>query len=128
MAKAGNKTKDNLANEPANVEARVAPARRRWKLGLLAALLLMAGTVWLAPIIVGYTALRDWALNAAVPVKGRITSGAASLGWFSPVVIENLELFDVGGSPVAKIDLVASEKSLASLALNHSEVGKISVE
>ncbi len=92
-------------------------------------LVLGAGVVgYLAPMIIANTALRNWMLQTALEPKGTVTAGSASLGWFSPLKIDNLDVRDSEGVSVASIGSFRTEKSLIALLLDVDQVGRVHVE
>jgi hypothetical protein len=85
--------------------------------------------VWLAPIMVAHSPLLHWVLaRAAVDLHGSVSTGSASLGWFSPVGLSELEVRDTDGKLVLKVPAVTSERSLASILWNLSRPGKFRIE
>lgn len=111
-------------------ESAKAPAgkRRRW---WLLPLLLVVAVILAAPTIVCTTPLKDFCLASALragKVEGRASVGTLSMGWWSPVRIENVELADRQDQPLAKIPALSLDRGLASLLLNRNELGHIRVE
>lgn len=97
--------------------------RRPGRLLMLSAGLL-AALVWLAPLVVAKTALLERITNRLLAdLNGSIRIGSASLGWFSPVRLNGLELHDDSGNVVVDIRSIVSEKSLLSLIVSPSELG-----
>ena len=85
--------------------------------------------MWLLPIVVAWTPLRNRALAMALPgLNGTITSGSASLGWFSPVVFTEVEIRDRDGNRLAGAATVRTDKTLLQLALSQSDLGTIRIE
>ncbi len=103
--------------------------RRRWPRRLAIALTGYAILMWALPILLGWTPLRDRALAMALPgLNGTITSGGASLGWFSPVVFTDVEIRDPAGKVLVSAAKVSTDKSLLRLALSQTDLGTIRIE
>lgn len=99
---------------------------RRWRRGLAIAVGLLALLVALGPTLVSFGPIRRVAL-AVVPsrVRGTISIGAASLGWFTPPKIEDLEIRSNAGEPVVSIARIAFDRPLWRLAWQPSDLGEI---
>ena len=70
--------------------------RRHWRWMLVLAVL--AVIVWLLPGIVVHTPLLRWILGkATADLNGTVTVQSASLGWFSPIAVEGVEVKDAQG-------------------------------
>ncbi|MEX0978561.1 MAG: hypothetical protein WDZ48_06905, partial [Pirellulales bacterium] len=95
--------------------------------GCILMLLLMCVTVYFAPAIIAHTPLRDIVLQAALKLDGTITVGSASLGWFSPVSAEKIEIRDKSGEVAVALASVHTEKSLVGLLLDMGHLGRIEV-
>lgn len=124
MAKPGKEAKERSAKPTAPKPTKA----KRLPLFFGGFVLIAGAAVWFAPAIAANSGLRDWAIESAVPVKGRLTAGGASLGWFSPVVLRDVELFNHDGKQVAHIASITSEKTLLSLALDSQNLGRILVD
>lgn len=97
-----------------------------WAGGLLLAIGVLT---WLAPSIVAMTELRHQILSAALPdYPGRMEVGAASLGWFSPAILQDVQIYDLQGELLLSLGGVSTESSLLSLATDRAHLGKISIE
>ncbi|MBL7037733.1 MAG: hypothetical protein ISR77_03835 [Pirellulaceae bacterium] len=97
----------------------------------MAVLVLVLGAIllWLAPLIVAHTALRQKIISAALSdFEGSVTVGAASLGWLSPLAASDIAAYDAGGEPLAKVKSVRSEKSLLALLSDRNRPGAFRVE
>ena len=98
--------------------------QRSWK--LLTLLAMLAALVWLLPSIVTHTPLLPWGIKlATAPLNGSVTVGSASLGWFSPVVVQNVEVKDAQGKPVLALQAADINRSLTALLLNYTDLGQI---
>lgn len=108
---------------------RTAPAaplwRRRWA-WILAGLLAAVG---LAPSVLGHTSFRNQILAGLLASpQGSVTCHDASLGWFSPISAEHVELRDAQGELIASAPSVTLDKSLLGLLLDSTSLGAIRVE
>lgn len=105
------------------------PKKRRWPRRLAIALAGYALLMWVLPILVAWTPLRNRALAMALPgLNGTITSGGASLGWFSPVVFTEVEIRDRAGNRLVTAAAARSDKTLLQLALSQTDLGTIRIE
>ncbi len=95
--------------------------------GFLLLVLVGGATAYFAPVIIANTSLRNWMLQTAVAPEGTVTAGSASLGWFSPVVADNLEVRDHDGKSVVSIGSFRTEKSLVALLLDVDLIGRVYV-
>ena len=68
------------------------------------------------------TSLGTQLVARALEIDGTVSIGSTSLGWFSSVEVENLEILDAEGDVVLAIPL-RTEKQLISLALNIPDLG-----
>lgn len=87
--------------------------------------------VWAAPIIVAATPLRDYLLGMALePKQGKLVSASASLGWFSPVTLRGVEIRnpDPDAEPILTVETVTTNKTLLSLLMDRSKLGKIHLD
>jgi len=103
---------------------RVLSSRWRWWFLLLVVL----GTVYFLPTIVARTPLLGvivGSVSSGQPVA--MSVGEASLGWFSPVVVSEIEVHDQRGELVAQIPRVRVSKSLISLIADSSDLGTIEI-
>ena len=82
---------------------------------------------YFAPAIIAITPLRNWILQTAVAPNGTITLGSASLGWFSPVSAQNLDIRDAAGDEVVAVYSLASEKTLIGILLDSDDLGRLHV-
>lgn len=117
-----------LADDKNEAPKRPARKRHRW---WLAALIAVVAIVLASPTIVCTTSLKDLCLTSALRagrVDGRASVGSLSMGWWSPVRIENFELTDREGQAMASIPALSVDRSLSSLLLNRHDLGHIRVE
>jgi len=129
MSESGQKKTVAAAGPPASPRPPVVekkPKRKRWIFAGLV-LLLLAG-IWLAPAFVARTSLLDRLLCQAIGIDGSISRGPTSLGWFSGVGVEQLEIRDPSGELLASIASIQGDTSLLGLALRQSSVGRFEVD
>jgi hypothetical protein len=108
------------------------PGRRKEKShafrnGCVLMLVVLIAVVYFAPIIVAGTPLRSWLVQTALAPDGTITLGSASLGWFSPVAAEKLQIRDAAGAEVVTVESLRTDKSLIALLLDVNELGRLHV-
>ncbi len=102
-----------------------APRRpnRRW-VGVAVAASLLLAAVWLAPVIVANTPLFNRVLAGLTSdLQGELTVQSASLGWFSPIVLTDVEARDTEGEPLAKIPAASTRRTLFSLLTGGGDPG-----
>lgn len=84
--------------------------------------------VILAPLIIAKTPLRQQIVSWAAPdLKAEVEIGSANLWWFSPIVMNDLVVKDETGQKVVSAGEISVEKTLLSLILDTSDIGKIRV-
>jgi hypothetical protein len=108
--------------------AQLKPRRLKWKLLLLT---LVVGCVLLlaaGPTLVVCGPWRDaligWCL---ADLRGQVSTGDASLGWFSPLEVSQLAVADPQGQPVLAVSSLQTEKSLLGLLLQPGDLGKVTL-
>lgn len=101
---------------------------RAFRYGSLITLMLLLVGLYLAPTIVAYTPLGPWAVQSALGLDGTISFGSASLGWFSGVAADNIEIRDAEGQKVLEVASLTTDKSLVALAMNSADLGPIHVK
>ena len=100
--------------------------RRRWGLAVLLAAPLVVGG--LLPTIVARTPLLAWGIGTAARWDGSVTVQRASLGWFSPVVLEGIELRDSQDQPFLELAGLASQKTLWQILSSFPAAGSFRLE
>jgi len=90
--------------------------------------LLIIVAIYLAPMIVGSTSLRNSLLQTALRMDGTITLGSASLGWFSPVVADDIQIRDADGEAAIEIAQFRTAKPLIQLLLDFGNVGLVEID
>jgi len=93
----------------------------------LTVLFLSGVVVYFAPAIVAQTPLRNWMVQTAVAPNGTITLGSASLGWFSPIGVDDLQILDDAGDTAVAIESFSSEKSLIAILLDLGDLGQLHI-
>ncbi len=96
--------------------------------GCIAMVLLLGVAVFFAPLIIAKTSLRNSLLQSSLELDGTITLGAASLGWFSNVVVDNLELRDSDDLVVAQVAQLRTSKSLVGMLLDFGSLGVVEID
>lgn len=103
--------------------------RRKPRRIFLKSLFVLAALVWCAPYIIAYTPLRnavlDWAMKDQL--NGSLTVGSLSLGWMSPIGVNDITLLDASGQPVAKVAQVETSLRLWQFVSNPTDLGTIKV-
>ena len=113
----------NTSTIPKSAAGSKKSARRpRWGRRLAIASGLLVLLVWAAPMIVAHSPLLNRFANMALePGQGSIAVGGASLGWFSPVVVRNVEVTGPDGKRLAEVyragEVVAREDTPDGVAL-----------
>jgi translocation and assembly module TamB len=96
--------------------------------GVIFLLLVLCVALYFAPAIVAHTPLRNSLPQAALKLDGTITIDSASLGWFSGVVADHIQLRDAAGDVVIEVGQVRTEKPLIGLLLDFGNVGRVEVD
>ncbi len=124
--KKSKKQRKTARPQPAAAAAPPAKPKRRVKRYAACGLLSLIGLAWAAPIIVAHTPLRNQALaSLAGGLQGSVTADGASLGWFSPVTLYNVELRDKHGQTVLQIPTLRVDRSLRALVFDRAEIGHV---
>ncbi|MEX0792079.1 MAG: hypothetical protein WD045_03025 [Pirellulaceae bacterium] len=94
----------------------------RWKVPLtLGGLVLLLAA---APSIVASTPLLGWGVRQATSgMEIKVAVGSASLGWFSPVGLNDVRVTDPEGEQIAHIPRLQISKSLLGLAQDWHDLG-----
>jgi hypothetical protein len=99
--------------------------RRRLTGGLLVPLLLVA----LSPYIAAVQPFRDMVLRAVLPeINGTISSGGASLGWFSPIEFRDIRISSPDGTPVVVVASIRGDMSMWRYLISGRDLGTVRME
>jgi hypothetical protein len=82
----------------------------------------------LLPTVVARTPLLAWGIRTAARWDGGVTVRRASLGWFSPVVLEGVELRDPQDQPFLELAGLASQKTLWQILGNFPAAGSFRLD
>jgi hypothetical protein len=100
--------------------------RARATTGILAGTLASMLVLWFLPTVVGHTPLLSWIVDrVAADVDGQVEVESASLGWASPVRLYGLTIVDAEDRPVIEVPEVQTDRSLAAILWNATNLGKI---
>jgi translocation and assembly module TamB len=103
----------------------VAPRRNKWKRRLLATFVVLLSLLVFSPILVAGTPLRNWLLTRALAhFQGSIRIGGASLGWFRPLILTDLEIHDSAGRTLLHVPRLKGNKSLAAILRHPFDLGE----
>jgi len=99
---------------------------RRWVIGLVVAVVLLIAA---APYLAAMRPFRDMVLRAALPpLHGTATARSASLGWFSPISFEGIEIRSPDGEPVVSIDRFQGDRPLWRLLFAPGDLGRFEIQ
>jgi len=100
-------------------------AKKRLLRRTLAALVVLAiVVVATGPSLCSRAPIRDWVLALSFPnLRGTVHSGGAELGWFSPVVCRELEIFGEDGSRVMAVREIRGDRPLWRLIAVPTSLG-----
>lgn len=101
---------------------------RKLRNALILLLLLVCVAVYLAPMLIARSPLRNSLPQRALKLDGTLSIGSASLGWFSPIEIHDIELLDAEGQQVIEVGQVRTEKPLIGLLLDFGNLGLIEID
>jgi len=81
-----------------------------------------------APIVVAKTSLLESIVTkSSGDLRGSLTVGSASLNWFLPIELQDIELRDEQNKTVAKIAEVTSSKTLFGIVTNLADLGTFQI-
>lgn len=102
------------------------PRALRWLWRGLFVLTLFAALVWALPMIAALSPCRDWlAAQLGQRINGTVRLGGASLGWFSPIVLRDVEVCDAAGRRLASVAELETDRTLFGLLRDHEQLGMI---
>jgi hypothetical protein len=98
----------------------------KWIAAVAGGLLLL---IALAPYLASVGIFRETLLRAVTPpIHGSVHCGGASLGWFSPIQFEKIEIRSTDGAPVVAIDRLQGDRPLWKMLVNRSDLGRFRIE
>ncbi|MHC4176518.1 MAG: AsmA family protein [Planctomycetota bacterium] len=100
--------------------------RRRIVRGVFVLLLVL---VVLFPYVAVVQPFRDAILRAALPkIEGTVTSGSASLGWFSPIEFRDVEIRSPDAAPVVVVPRFRGDRTMWRYLIDGRELGEFRME
>lgn len=131
MATVTSSTKSALfSHGKASSSQKPSPTRKNRRLWILC--LVLAGVilfVWLLPTLVAHSFLLHWVIGyMAADFQGQIRVGGASLGWFSPIQLQQIEVQDTHQDPLAVIARATGNRALWKLLWNPQNLGRFTLE
>lgn len=132
--RAPNDPADPLADELADsrqprLAQRRKPAKRRRLVVFSCVLLTIATVVLFLPALVTKTALPDRLLAKALPSKaGFLTMSSVSVGWWKPLHVRGLCLFDSAGELVMEVPQLRLDRGLLRLLYDRSQLGNLIIK
>ena len=101
------------------------PRRGRW----LFVVATLAVVVWLLPTIIAKTPLLPWIVKlATADLHGSVTIKSASLGWFSPVEVQDIDVRDAAGKSMLSVASVTGNRWLAAIACDYTKLGTWTID
>ncbi len=105
------------------------PRRRRWRRRLVIAIFVLAGLIFFAPVIAGRCGVvQSFVAKALDDFDGTVTIGSASLGWFSPVELDNVTVADAQGRTMLNAPKMITSKTLFGLLTDSANLGTVTLE
>jgi hypothetical protein len=103
---------------------------RSWRKWLwLCSPILLGLLIWMTPVIVAHTALREQVVPFVLPAfEGSVTIESASFDWLSPVVFHDLVARDKRGERFLKVATIATERRLVDLVFDTAHAGRVNIE
>lgn len=99
---------------------------RRWASAVGFLFLALAVVAWFLPAIIAATSLKDRVVAAALPwFRGRVALEEMSLGWFSPVQVRGVTVYDNQGEKLAEVEEAATAKRLWDLLIDSNHLGEV---
>ncbi len=97
-----------------------------WGRRAVVVLLGLAAFAWSLPMLIANTPLLGAITGqASSMINGRVVIGSASLGWFSPIVLRNVQVNDLEGSPVLVVERIETDRSIVGLVTSSKDLGTI---
>jgi len=105
------------------------PRARRWIRIVTAMFLLLVVVLVAAPTIIAKTPLLNMLVRKALAdVHGDVAIGGASLGWFSPIELHDIQITDSARRPMLTVPRASLSKSLVNLIVSQRDLGEITIE
>jgi hypothetical protein len=106
-----------------------APRKKRWLrrivIGLSVVVVLLIGLVVLLPTIVSLSPVRSMVMSQVSGyLDGRAEVESWSIGWFSPLSVQGLRVYDNDNAMVLDISKLQTEATLGSLVRGNLDLGK----
>lgn len=118
-----------LDGPPADFDLPPAPRPRRWLRRLIVLLTVPAIIVALAPQIISRTPLLSKLVHyATTDLRGGVSLGAASIGWFSTPHVADVQLVDADGAPVLRAEGVSGDRTLWQLLTAPTRLGRFRID
>ncbi len=105
------------------------PPKGRWRSrAVLAAVVAAAALVWVAPSLVARHVVSNGVeLSGSGERVARVAIEDASFGWLSPIVLNDVVVHDLDGTPFARFASVASERPLWQIVSDRRRPGRFLV-
>lgn len=117
------------ASKPTEAAAPSPRRRSRFRLVVLALVVLVLAGVYYAPTLVAVTPLRQRIIPGLFPrLAARTNVGSASLGWFAPTVLYDIRIESESGEPLLEAVSVTSEHSLIALITDQKHLGRFDID
>jgi translocation and assembly module TamB len=105
------------------------PKPRRWLKNLVLGTTGLTIVALVLPTIIAYTPLRNAPLRFVLKgMHGTVQSSGASLSWFGAIQYTDIEIRDARGELLLAIPKVESDRSLAGMLSNLSDLGAFHIE
>jgi hypothetical protein len=94
-----------------------------------AAVGLLVLLIAMAPYLASMGLFRNTLLRAVMPpIHGSVHCAGASLGWFSPILFQEIEIRSADDAPVVTVDRLEGNRPLWKMLLNRSDLGAFRIE
>lgn len=105
------------------------PRRLTWLRRIVVFIVLSILLVAAAPTLIARTGLRHQLFALARPgMPDGVTIGEATIGWFSPVVFQDVHVPDLTGGPLLDIAAIRTDRPLWELATRPDDIGRLIVD
>lgn len=99
----------------------------RRRLAVVALFALLA-VIWFAPTLIAKTGLLNLVVSRTVDLNGSLRIGSASLGWLSPIRLEQVEVRDADGETVIAVGSLGGDTALWRLLASPNSLGRIRLD